>query len=134
MRASLPSMIECIEHPGAPGPYGHVRVWHEGSRWYAHRLAWVLANGSIRDGLLVLHRCGNGRCVNLAHLYLGTQKDNMADMRRHGREGGGKVNAAKTHCPHGHPYSGNNLVIRKAARGCRECDRIRLRRRRAGSR
>jgi hypothetical protein len=32
----------------------------------------------------VLHRCGTRSCVNMAHLYVGTQKDNTADARRHG--------------------------------------------------
>ena len=33
-------------------------------------------------------------------------------------------NAAKTHCPHGHAYSGDNLILRKSgARGCRACCR-----------
>jgi hypothetical protein len=37
-------------------------------------------NGPIPAGLCVLHRCDVRPCINPDHLFLGTQKDNMADM------------------------------------------------------
>lgn len=36
----------------------------------------------------------------------------------------------KTHCPQGHPYSGDNVRIRPGYRKCRTCDRQRARLRR----
>lgn len=54
----------------------------------AHRAAWVLWNGSIPEGMSVLHRCDVRCCVNPDHLFLGTHKDNMQDMTKKGR---GKV-------------------------------------------
>lgn len=51
-----------------------------------HRLAWVLTNGPVPDGLRVLHRCDVCNCCNPAHLWLGTQKDNVDDMRAKGRQ------------------------------------------------
>lgn len=48
-------------------------------------MAWLLARGDIEDGLHVLHRCDNPPCCNPAHLFLGTNVDNIGDRVAKGR-------------------------------------------------
>lgn len=56
-----------------------------GAEIKAHRVSWLLAHGSIPDGLRVLHHCDNPPCVRPDHLFLGTPKDNAADRDNKGR-------------------------------------------------
>lgn len=56
----------------------------------AHIAAWKIFRGEIPEGMCVLHRCDNRKCVNLAHLYLGTQKDNVHDMHERKRAVGNR--------------------------------------------
>lgn len=51
----------------------------------SHRISWQIHNGSIQEGMQVLHRCDNPPCTNPEHLFLGTQRDNMADKVFKGR-------------------------------------------------
>lgn len=51
----------------------------------AHRVSWQLYRGVIPKGLYVLHRCDHPSCANPEHLFLGTQKINIDDMKRKGR-------------------------------------------------
>lgn len=51
----------------------------------ASRAIWIIENGEITNGLHVLHRCNNSKCVNVSHLYLGTHENNMRDRDECGR-------------------------------------------------
>jgi hypothetical protein len=93
----------------------------EGRTRGAHRVAWTLTYGPIPKNLCVLHHCDNKPCCNPAHLFLGTKVDNARDMIVKGRQ----WQQLKTHCPQGHPYSGDNLLINptNGGRQCRTCIR-----------
>lgn len=71
-----------IDHHG----YGRIRLDQQ-IKLLASRVSWEIHNGKILDGLLVLHKCDNPSCVNPDHLFLGTHKDNVADMIAKGRRG-----------------------------------------------
>lgn len=67
--------------------YGQFSYTVEGTQVhiYAHRLAWMLAHGPIPEGHYICHTCDNGLCVAAAHLFAGTQFDNMRDASAKGR-------------------------------------------------
>lgn len=67
------------------GGYGTISIGNV--LFQTHRIAYTLTNGPT--DLNVLHRCDNRRCCNPAHLYAGTQEQNVNDMCVRGRRRGG---------------------------------------------
>lgn len=72
---------ECWEWIASKGNHGYGQFRVKGTMTVAHRVAYELTHGKIPEGLLVRHKC-RGKCVNPAHLELGTTAQNNADMVR----------------------------------------------------
>jgi len=101
---------------------GYPSIGGNGRTWLGHRISYEENCGPIPKGLLVLHKCDVRRCFNPNHLFLGTHQDNTDDMIRKGRGNGGIREKEKTHCKHGHPFSGSNLRVNKnGSRTCITC-------------
>jgi len=68
------------------GGYGMMQF--KGKMQLTHRLVWMLTHNmtSLPRDLHVCHACDNPPCVNPAHLFLGTHRDNMQDMVNKGRK------------------------------------------------
>lgn len=104
--------------------YGKFR-WGAGEK-LPHRFAYELLVGPIPSGLHIDHLCRNRACCNPDHLEPVTNRENLLRgdtiPARH---------AAKTHCPKGHPYAGDNLYIDPTGkRGCLTCRKDAVRRHR----
>jgi hypothetical protein len=113
---------ECWLWTGSRDDRGYGRLSVHNVPELAHRLVWEYSYGPVPEGLCVLHHCDNPPCCNPDCLFLGTRKDNNDDRDDKGRNG----QTNKTHCPYGHPYSGDNLIIaRTGYRECRTCRRAR---------
>ena len=71
---------ECWEWQACTSPHGYGRVGAEElTTDYAHRVSMKLHGVEVPDDKQVNHHCDNPPCVNPAHLYIGSAKDNMSD-------------------------------------------------------
>lgn len=87
----------------------------------AHSVAWEALIGPVPEGLELDHLCRNRACCNPAHLEPVTHRENT--LRGTSPSA---LHAKKTHCPKGHPYEGDNLLVRvkdggRKSRECRAC-------------
>lgn len=90
----------------------------------AHRVAYVASGGTIPDGKVIDHLCRNRTCIRVDHLEPVTSQENTLRSP----VALAAINAAKTACPAGHPYTADNTVWgQRSGRLCRTCQAARQR-------
>ena len=77
----------CRLWSGVPDIKGYGQATLNGYQTGAHRIAYILTYGKIPEGMVVMHVCDTRLCCNPDHLRIGTQAENLADMRAKGRGG-----------------------------------------------
>lgn len=82
-------MTECIEWSGARDRCGYGRRMVANQNCLVHRLVAAEHYGAEAiKGKVVMHTCDNPACMNIDHLRIGSQADNVRDMVSKGRGGG----------------------------------------------
>ena len=89
-----------------------------------HRYVMLAFVGPAPEGMEVCHENGDKTDNRLVNLRYDTHSNNQKDQAKHGTNPW----AARTHCGNGHPLSGDNLVMERGKRKCRECVRVRANR------
>lgn len=98
-----------------------VHSW--GGRLLAPRVSLAYHDGLSEippSAVFACHTCDNPNCVNPAHLWWGTLRENAQDCQAKGRIWRQKIRS----CPQGHPYAGDNLrsvASRPGWRFCKTC-------------
>lgn len=75
----------CLLWKGNAVGIGYGRIRHDGQYVLAHRAIYAAHHGPIPEGMCVCHTCDHPACVEIAHLFIGTHEENMADMMQKGR-------------------------------------------------
>lgn len=112
---------DCLRWKGNHFKQGYGRLQREGKIQSAHRYVWKKINGDIPGHLVIDHLCRVRDCVNINHMELVSQTENI--LRGIAPP---SLNAKKKECCNGHLFSGYNLILMKnGRRACRKCGRIR---------
>lgn len=109
----------CWEWTGYRDRKGYGQFYANGRNQTAYRwfFEYAMAGGTIPPGYEIDHLCSNPPCVRLSHLEMVTHHENIMRSRNFVA-----AYAKRTHCKNGHPFEGDNLIIRNGgARRCRTC-------------
>lgn len=103
---------------------GYGKIVEHGVLKGAHRVSYELNVGTIPEGLDLDHLCRVRSCVNPDHLEPVTRSENC--RRGFSGQAAAQIERAKTHCPQGHLYEGENVRVFGGSRYCVACDRARM--------
>lgn len=106
---------DCLVYMGTldKDGYGQIGVGRGCSKRVTRAL-WEEVRGPLPAGMLLCHTCDNPPCVNLDHLFVGTPKDNTADMLRKGRR---RDDAGERHPMHKLTYDQVEDIRRRLSSG-----------------
>jgi hypothetical protein len=79
---------------------GYGQFFANNHRYTASHFSWIIHHGPVPKGKEVMHNCPDGdnkKCVNPAHLLIGTREEHAADRVRKGQTPTGERNARYTH-------------------------------------
>lgn len=76
---------DCWSWRGGHNNHGYGQFCIDNKKVLAHRTAYAYFYGMPTAGMDLCHRCDNPGCVNPAHLFVGTRRDNMRDASTKGR-------------------------------------------------
>jgi hypothetical protein len=105
---------DCLIWKGSLNNEGYGQIWHDGRMYNCHRLSAIFFL-ELSDSLQANHKpeCPSRACWNPEHLYVGTAKENNADIVR-------------IYCKNGHEFTEENTYYRKeGTRSCRICINLR---------
>lgn len=126
----LTNGVPCKVWDGCKNADGYGRINRDGRVQNIHRYTMEKHLGrKLEPTECVLHDCDNPPCYELAHLYVGTKKQNARDKVARGRHI--SANALKTECKNGHPFNSDNTYLNKntGQRTCKPCRNARARKR-----
>jgi hypothetical protein len=82
---NIGDLFSCWEWIGYKKKDKYGQFYFDSKAQQSNRVAWILTYGEIPKGLFVCHKCDNPSCCNPSHLFLGTNRDNIIDMYKKGR-------------------------------------------------
>lgn len=90
--------------------YGQLTIYETNKRMRAHRYSYSIYKGKVPDELHVCHHCDNPKCCAPSHLFLGTDKDNMADCKKKGRTAKGDKVAHRGESNKNSKFNNENII------------------------
>jgi hypothetical protein len=122
--SQCPKLGRCWNFTSSIGRTGCGRFFYKGKSRDAYRVGYELMVRPLDSREILHHKCQNRKCVRPTHFDITTSKNHFCNLHPNHLA---YINSRKTHCPHGHEYTKENLVPSTYGRKCLTCKRIRSR-------